>query len=211
MRIVIVGAGQLGRALATDLLHAGNDVHVLDADSEALGRLSHDFEGRSVHGSPLDRAVLAGAADGCDALAAVTDDDNLNAVVAISARRELGLPLALAVVANAARAEALAGLGAHVLCPTTRTARNVASALVRSGLETELPFAGDAALYRAEVPVRLAGRTLADLGVPGEIVPVAVERGARILLASDVMTLQEGDVLHIAAAHSDALEELMRP
>ena len=49
MRIVIVGAGQLGRALATDLLHAGNDVHVLDADSEALGRLSHDFEGEQLY------------------------------------------------------------------------------------------------------------------------------------------------------------------
>ena len=211
MRILTVGAGRLGRVLATDLLHADHDVRVLDKDPEGLRRLPHDFEGRTTQGSPLEESVLAAAADGCDALAGVSEDDNLNAVVALAARRQLRVPLTLAVVADPRRAEALTGLGAHVMCPTTQTAHQLHAALVRSGVETEVVLGGDAGVYRAETPARLVGRALSELERPGEIVAVAVERGSRLLLASPGLTLEDGDVLHLAASHRDLLRDLVRP
>jgi len=211
VRIVIVGAGRLGRLVAADLLHARHDVHVLDASAYDLTRLPHDFAGRTTHGSPLDRDVLAGAVDGSDAIACVTDDDNLNAVVALAARRELHVPLALAVVGNPRRAAALTGLGAHVVCPTTRTAHLIHMTLVRSGVETELALGGDAGVYRVDAPPRLAGRALAEIERPGELIPIAVERGARILLAEPGLALEEGDILHIAAAHRDLAADLESP
>lgn len=211
MRILIVGAERLGRVLATDLLHAGHDVRVLDARDDRLRRLSHDLQGRAVHGSPLDQDVLSGAADGCDALACVSGDDNLNAVVALAARRVLHVPLALAVVGNPRRAEALSGLGAHVVCPTTRTAHTLHMALVRSGIESELTLGAGLAVYRVEAPPRLAGRLLSELTRPGEVVPVAVERGSDVLLAVPSLVLQAGDELHLAASHRDLVNELTRP
>jgi trk system potassium uptake protein len=211
VRILIVGAGRLGRVLATDLLHAHHDVHVLDPDPDELRRLPPDFEGRTVHGSPLEEAVLSGAADGCDALACVSDDDNLNAVVSLAARRRLRVPLTLAVIANPRRAEALTGLGARVVCPTTRTAHQLHMALVRSGIEAELLLGGDAGIYRVAAPARLAGRALSELARSPEIVAVAVERGSRILLATPDLTLEEGDVLHLAANHRDLVSDLVRP
>jgi trk system potassium uptake protein len=210
MHILIVGATQLGRVLASELLHGGHDVRVLDVHAEELRRLPHDFEGRTVHGSPLDRAVLAGASDGCDAVACVTGDDNLNAVVAVAARRELRVPLTVAVVANPRRAEALTGLGAQIVCPTTGTAHRLHMALVRTAIETELDLGGDAGVYRVDVPARLAGRALTELDRGGEIVAVAVERGARTLLASPHLTLEEGDVLHLAARDVNLIRELVR-
>lgn len=211
MRILIVGAGRLGRVLAANLLHARHDVRVLDERADELRRLPHDFEGRTVQGSPLDRTVLAGASDGCDALACVSEDDNRNAVVALAARRELRVPLTLAVVANPRRAEALAGLGAQVVCPTTRIANELHLALVRSAIEAELALGGDAGVYRVEPPARLVGRALSDLTRSHEIVPVAIERGSRSLLAAPDLKIEEGDVLHIAASQRDLLSELMRP
>jgi len=210
MHILIVGATQLGRVLASELLHGGHDVRVLDVHAEQLRRLPHDFEGRTVHGSPLDRAVLAGASDGCDAVACVTGDDNLNAVVALAARRELRVPLTVAVVANPRRAEALSGLGAQIVCPTTGTAHQLHMALVRTAIETELDLGGDAGVFRVDVPARLAGRALSELDRDGEIVAVAVERGARTLLASPHLTLEEGDVLHLAARDVNLIRELVR-
>ena len=211
MRILIVGADRLGRVLAADLLQSAHDVRVLDARSELLTRLSHEFEGRTVHGSPLDRSTLSGAADGCDAMGCVSEDDNLNAVVALAARRELHVPLAVAVVANPGRAEALTGLGARVVCPTTHTARALHLSLVRSGLETEVVLGGDLAVYRIEIPPRLAGRSLNELGPPDEVLPVAVERSSQVLLAAPELILQEGDVLHVAASRYDRVSELTRP
>jgi trk system potassium uptake protein TrkA len=189
-----VGVGQLGRALGSELEDAGHEVRVLDPARE----------------SPLDRAVLAEASDGCDAIACVSDDDNVNVVVALAARRRLQVPLALAVVASPARAEALTGLGAHVICPTTRTAHQLVAALVRSGVETELALGGPVALYRAEVPARLSGRRLDELG-DQEIVAVAVERGLHVVLAAQDLVLEEGDVLHVAASDRDVVRELVRP
>ena len=211
MRILIVGADRLGRVLATDLLHAGHDVRVLDPRSELLRRLPHDFEGRTVHGSPLDRPTLAGAVDGCDAIGCVSEDDNLNAVVALAARRELHVPLALAVVANPRRAEALTGLGAEVVCPTTGTALALQLALVRSGVETELVLGADLAVYRVEIPPRLAGRALTELGPADEVLVVAVERRSQMLLASPELVIEEGDVLHMAATRRDHVSEMTRP
>jgi trk system potassium uptake protein TrkA len=211
MRILIVGAGRLGRLIAAELLHARHDVHVLDASDYDLARLPHEFAGRVTHGPPLDRDVLAGAADGCDAIACVTDDDNLNVVVALAARRELHVPLAVAVVGNPRRAEALTGLGAHVICPTTRTAHQIHMTIVRSGVETELALGADAGVYRVDVPPRLAGRAIAEVERPGELIAVGVERGGRFLLAEALLTLERGDALHVAATHRDLASDLEIP
>ena len=211
MRTLIVGAGRLGRTLAADLLRAGHDVRILDGSRTRLARLPAALAGRAIHGSALERAVIEGAVAGCDALVAVTDDDALNAVVGLAGRRELHVPTAVAVIANPARAEALAGAGIHVVCPTARTAHELQLTLVRSGIESELELAGETAVYRAELPARLGGRTLAELERGGELVPVAVERDGRVLLAAPDLVLHEGDVLHVAATHRDLVSDLTRP
>ena len=211
MRALLVGAERLARALAQELLEAGHDVRVLDPSQERLARLPVTLEGRTLHGSPLERDTLAGALAGCDALAAVSDDDAVNIVVALAARRELGVPVAAAVVGNPARADALIGLGVHVLCPTARTARELHLTLARSGIESELGLGADTAVFRAELPARLAGRTLSELARPGELVPIALERDGRVLLAGPDLRVEPGDVLHAAAASRDLLSDLARP
>jgi trk system potassium uptake protein TrkA len=211
MRALIVGAGRLGRRLAGDLLHDGCDVRILDPDADRLAVLPDALAGRALHGSPLDRHTLAGALAGCDALATTTDDDALNAVVATAARRELHVPLAVALVANAAAAEALSGLvGIHAVCPTATTAREMHLTMVRSGIESELLLGGEAGVYRAEIPPRLRGRALREIEQPGRVLAVAIERGARVLLAVPDLLLSEGDVLHVAAVGRDDVTTLVR-
>jgi len=211
MRVLIVGAQRLGRVLAHELLHGDHDVRFLDANEEGLTRLPEALQGRALHGSPLDRETLAGALAGCDALVALSPDDPLNAVVALAARRELRVPLAIAVIGNPARAEALAGLGVHVVCPTTRTARELHQTLVRSGVEGELLMDGEVGVYRADLPARLSGRTLGELERPGELIAIAIERDGRVRMAAPDLALVEGDVLHIAAASRDDVVDLVRP
>jgi trk system potassium uptake protein TrkA len=211
MRTLIVGANRLGRALAHELLADGHDVRVLDADDHALARLPAALERRSLHGPPLDRDTLAGALAGCDGLAAVTGDDALNAIVALAGRRELGVPIAVAVVGNPARAEALAGLGVHVRCPTSRTAGDLHACLARSAAEEELLLGREAGVFRVELPARMRGRRLADLARPGELLPVALERSGRARLAVPDLVVEEGDVLHAAASRRDLITDLLEP
>jgi trk system potassium uptake protein TrkA len=211
MRVLIVGATRLGRRLAGDLLHDGHDVRILEPDPGRLEILPEALTGRTLRGSPLDREDLAGALAGCDALATTTDHDALNAVVAIAGRRELRVPLAVALIANVARAEALSGLGIHVICPTTRTAREMHLTLVRSGLESELLLGGEAGVYRTDIPARLSGRAVREVERPGRVLAVAIERRGRVLLAVPDLMLSEGDVLHVAAVHRDDIAGLVGP
>ena len=209
MRVLIIGATRLGRQLAADLLNDGHDVRILDPDPDRLEILTDALTGRTLHGSPLDRETLAGALAGCDALATTTDHDALNAVIAMAARRELHVPLAIALIANPARAEALSGLGIHAISPTTRTAREMHLTIVRSGVESELLLGAEAGIYRAEIPARLSGRAVRDIERPGHVLAIAIERSGRVLLAVPDLVLSEGDVLHVAAVHRDDIAGLV--
>lgn len=211
MRFLVVGAGRLGRALAHDLLQAGHEVRVLDDARARLARLPEALLDRAVHGSALDRETLAQALAGCDGIATATRDDAFNGVVALAARAELGVPVAVAVIGSPARAEALAGLGAQIVCPTLRTARELAMTLVRSDVESELQLGSGAGVYRAELPARLGGRRLTELQRSGELVPVALERGGRVLLAGPGLAVEPGDILHAAAASRALISDLSQP
>jgi trk system potassium uptake protein TrkA len=211
MRVLIVGAQRLGRVLASELVAGEHDVRILESSEARLAQLPEALQGRALHGSPLDRETLAGALAGCDALVALTVDDPLNAVVALAARRELRVPLAIAVIGNPARAEALTGLGVRVICPTSRTARELHQTLVRSGVESELLMDGEAGVYRADLPARLSGRTIGELERPGELMVIALERDGRVVVAVADVALTEGDVLHIAASHRHDVVDLVRP
>ena len=211
MRVVILGAERLGRVLALDLLNAGHEVRLLDQRRELLAALPPGFEGRVIHGSPLNRATLADAVAGCDGIAAVSSDDCLNAVVALAARHEFHVPSSIAMIGNPRRAEALSGHGAYVICPTTRTARDIRLALDRWGAETELLLGDELAIYRIELPPRLVGRRIAELHRPGELAPLAVERAGHTLMAAPDLTIRSGDVLHVLARSRDEVADMVRP
>jgi trk system potassium uptake protein TrkA len=211
MRFLIVGAGRLGRALAHDLLQAGYDVRVLDDTEERLARLPDRIRDVAMPGSALEHDTLTRALAGCDGVATATRDDAFNAVVALAARHELGVPVAVAVIASPARAESLAGFGAQIVCPTVRTAREAAMALVRSDVDSELQLGSGAGLYRAELPPRLGGRKLEELQRAGELVPVALERGGRLLLAGPGLAVEPGDILHAAASNRALISDLSHP
>ncbi len=211
MRVVIVGAERLGRVLALDLLETGHEVRVLEQRGDLLAAFPRGSGARLISGPPLHQATLSDALAGSDAVAAVSSDDCLNAVVALAARQDFRVPAAIAVIGNPARAEALGASGAYVICPTARTARDIRLALDRSGVESELVLGDELAVYRAEVPPRLNGRMCAELARPGELTPLALERSGRVLMAAPELTVSYGDVLHVLARSRDQVADMVRP
>jgi Trk K+ transport system NAD-binding subunit len=211
MRVVILGAERLGRVLALGLLEAGHKVRILEHRGELLEAFPSGSGADLIGGSPLHHATLSEALAGSDAVAAVSSDDCLNAVVAIAARQEFHVPAAIAVIGNPRRAEALAGIGAYIICPTARAAREIRLALDRSGVESELVLGDEVAVYRAEVPPRLDGRTFAELARPGKLAPLALERAGRTLMAAPELTVSSGDTLHVLARSRDHVADMVRP
>jgi trk system potassium uptake protein TrkA len=79
MKIIILGAGQVGSTLAENLASEQNDVTVVDIDSTALGELQERLDIRTVQGHASFPNVLRQAgADDADMIIAVTDSDETN-------------------------------------------------------------------------------------------------------------------------------------
>ena len=88
MNIIIAGAGKVGRTAAALLLEEGHDVTVIEQNSELIHALSNELDLICVEGSATDPEVLreAGARQ-ADLLMAATEQDEVNMVCGISARR----------------------------------------------------------------------------------------------------------------------------
>ncbi len=81
MKIIILGAGQVGASLAEHLVGENNDITVIDSSSEHLQELQNRFDLRVVQGNASSPKTLgeAGAED-ADMLIAVTNSDEVNMV-----------------------------------------------------------------------------------------------------------------------------------
>ncbi|WP_354622934.1 Trk system potassium transporter TrkA [Psychromonas sp. MME2] len=81
MKIIILGAGQVGASLAENLVGENNDITVIDESSERLQDLQDRFDLRVVQGSASSPTILSEAgADDADMLIAVTNSDEVNMV-----------------------------------------------------------------------------------------------------------------------------------
>jgi trk system potassium uptake protein TrkA len=81
VKIIILGAGQVGRSVATNLVSEANDITVVDLDPIRLRELQDRFDLRTLegHGAHPDVLARAGAED-ADMIIAVTNSDETNMV-----------------------------------------------------------------------------------------------------------------------------------
>jgi len=99
VKIIILGAGQVGGSVAESLVSEQNDITVVDIDQARLRALQDRLDLRTVHGSAAHPSVLAEAgADDADLLIAVTQSDETNLAACKIAARIFNLPRRVARV-----------------------------------------------------------------------------------------------------------------
>ena len=88
MRIMIVGAGQVGRHLSRKFSAEGQDVVLIDRSETRLRRLEMELNILAVHGSGASAKVLEDAGiDKTDLFIAVTDSDEVNLVACLLSKK----------------------------------------------------------------------------------------------------------------------------
>lgn len=102
MKIVILGAGQVGSSVAESLVSEANDITVVDTDASRLKKLQDRFDLRTVTGNAAHPAVLerAGARD-ADMILAVTQSDEINMVACKLAATMFNIPTKIARIRSA--------------------------------------------------------------------------------------------------------------
>ncbi len=102
MKIVILGAGQVGSSVAESLVSEANDITVVDTDPARLRKLQDRLDLRTVTGNAAHPAVLeqAGARD-ADMILAVTQSDETNMVACKLAATMFNIPTKIARIRSA--------------------------------------------------------------------------------------------------------------
>ena len=138
MNILIIGCGSAGAALAARLDKGGHDVSVIDKSEYSFDALPPDFSGFTTTGVPIDGDILKRAGIGtCDALFAVTDEDDMNIMCAQLAKRVYGIERVFARVSDISKGEIFEQLGIRILCPTRLTVSAACDALGEDGADID--------------------------------------------------------------------------
>ena len=97
MKIIILGAGQVGSSVAESLVSEANDITVVDSSAERLAALQERLDLRVVPGNAASPSILdaAGAAD-ADLLIAVTQSDQTNLCACRVAKSLFNVPTRIA-------------------------------------------------------------------------------------------------------------------
>ena len=104
MRVIIAGAGSVGRYMAGQLQSAGHEVTLLDQDQRVVKRGMSSGDPAGVTWREADACEVSSLADAgaqhADVIAAVTGDDEDNLVISLLAKQEFGVPRVVARVNN---------------------------------------------------------------------------------------------------------------
>jgi trk system potassium uptake protein TrkA len=198
MKIVIVGAGSVGRYMAEQLVASGNDVSLIDNDAKALNRADHpELERVLGDGCELSTLERAGLHE-VDVVAAVTGDDEDNLVVALLAKQEFAVPRVVARVNNPNNEWMFNDMWGvdvsvstpHLLTALVEEAVSVGSFVRIMGLENGKAQLAEVTLAEGSPAI---GRTVHGLGLPRDAAVVAVMRQGHVVLPREDLPLQQGD------------------
>lgn len=204
MKVIIGGCGRVGSTLAVRFAAEGHDVVVIDKDPYSFRRLGSRFPGATVRGMVFDKDALAEAGiDRADAFVAVTSGDNSNVVAATVAREIYRVPKVIARIFDPRRAQIYRRLGIQTVSSVHWATNEIVSLVVYPHLVRDIALGdGEVQMVKISVHSRLAGRTVSDLAIPAQILPVAIVRAGTSFIPTADEPLHEGDVLEVAVSVS---------
>jgi len=126
MKIVIMGCGRVGAALADELDREGNDVLVLDIDPAAFRFLPDQFSGSTYVGSGIEIDTLRRiGVEKADVFVSATRGDNRNVMAAQIARHIFGVKVVASRVFDPLREEMYRYMGVRTINPTRVQAKRL--------------------------------------------------------------------------------------
>jgi trk system potassium uptake protein len=216
MKVVIVGAGSVGRYMAAELRSSGHEVTLLDQDAALVHRASKSSADgvRWLAGDGCEVPVLAlCGAETADVIAAVTGDDEDNLVISLLAKQEFAVPRVVARVNNPNNHWMFTDMwGVDVAVSTPHLLTSLVQEAVSVGSFVRLLSLEGGKARIAEVTLSAdspaSGREISALDLPRDSTVVAVLRDSHVLVPRGDTRLLVGDEVIVLV--TDASEDAVR-
>jgi NhaP-type Na+/H+ or K+/H+ antiporter len=197
MRVIIVGGGKVGRALATRLEDRGENVVIVEIDQENIQTV-RDAGFTAHHGDGTDTEVLRSAgADNAKIIVAATGDDDVNLLVSQLSQSKFSPEKVLARANNPENVDAFEELGVKTISSALATAQAIDNFIERPALADwmgEIGRLGD--VQEIEVTAEsLVGKNIREIGpeLPDGCLVALVSRDGETTVPDADYTLQRGD------------------
>ncbi len=197
-RVFIVGAGRVGRNLALLLEQSGISVKIIDNDPERCDMtvclLNKGIVLRG-DGTDIDLLKQEGVGE-ADAIVCLTNDDKLNLLVALLAKR-LGAKKSFVRVGRSEYASIMEQVGVDVALSPQFLTVGVILRFIRKGDVVAVMLFDGAKAEAMEVIVpsdsKITGKSLASITMPPQSLIGMVVRGGKALIPDGNLVLKEGD------------------
>ncbi len=208
-RIVVIGLGNFGMAVAETLARKGVDVIAVDRRQDAVDQIAHQAA-RAVVGDGTNPAVLRDT--GCkeaDAGIVSTGDDITASILAVMALKDIGVREIHVKVISDAHARVVEKLGVTgTSFPERDSGRRLAEAVVSTEILSFFPLGEDFAFQEMAIPDPWLGQSLVEIDMRRRynvtVVAVRDVLAGTIASAPDPsLPLKESDTLFVSGAPKD--------
>jgi len=213
MRVIIVGGGKVGRALADRLADRGENVVVIEEDEDTVEAVRNAGY-TAIWGDGTDTEVLREAgAENAKTVVAATGDDDANLLVAQLSSSKFAVDRVLARANNPNNVEAFEDLGVRTISGAMATAWAIDNQIERPALAnwmTDVGRGGD--VQEVEVTAdQFVGRTVREIGpeLPENCLIALVDRDGDIDVPEADFTIEAGDRITLLGRR-DGVREGMR-
>ena len=208
MKIIIVGAGEVGYHIAQKLSEEKQDVLVIDKDQEKIRRVTENLDAQALLGPGTSPGMLKAAGVGeADMLVAATDSDEANLIACLLSRNINPHILKVARIRNREYHEEkdlfsrdLLGVD-RIISPESVMVETIRSLMKVPGASDVVDFENGRVrlvgiTIKPDSP--LAGRRLLSFrGLEGKVLVGAIVRGDQVFIPHGEDTIRIGDLVYL--------------
>lgn len=216
MRVIVVGAGEVGFHLAQRLSEEHQDVIVIESDPGAADHASQQLDVQTIVGNGASLSTLEQAAvRKASMLLAVTSQDEVNLIACLAAKR-LGVEYTVARISNPDyyQEDAVLSrehLGIDLMVNPERECAGDTVRLLQNAAFTEVAEFADGRVQLVGLRVKegapVAGRTIRELREQFEggyhYVTAAIVRGGKTIIPKAESTIEADDHIYLLAPTSE--------